>query len=187
MDLKDFLPLPWYVAGPMIGLTIPLLYYFANKPLGISYVFKQLCAFCVKNSKKVEVNQKLDYWRLFFVSGIVVAGIIHHFIIGEYSVRISEKTIDHLAQQGINHTPGFQPLSLWNIEALDSLKQWILIILGGLLIGFGTRYAGGCTSGHTIMGLSNLSPASLLATISFFIGGLISANFLLPYLNYLFQ
>jgi uncharacterized membrane protein YedE/YeeE len=57
-----------------------------------------------------------------------------------------------------------------------------MIVVGGFLVGFGTRYAGGCTSGHAIMGLSNLQWPSLVATISFMVGGFIMANLILPFI-----
>ena len=72
------------------------------------------------------------------------------------------------------------PTEMYNLEAITSLKGLILLIIGGLLVGFGTRYAGGCTSGHAITGLSSLQKPSLIAVIGFFIGGLIMTNFILP-------
>jgi len=63
---------------------------------------------------------------------------------------------------------------------LLTIKGFILIVAGGFLVGFGTRYAGGCTSGHSIMGISNLQLPSLIATCCFMIGGFIVANIFIP-------
>lgn len=74
------------------------------------------------------------------------------------------------------------PEQIFSWENLLSLKGFLMMVVGGFMIGFGSRYAGGCTSGHAISGLSNLQVPSLIATICFFIGGLIMANIILPYI-----
>jgi len=174
-------PWPWYVAGPLIGLFIPLLLIVGNKKLGISSSIKHLCAAClpVKGIPFFNYDWKKDAWNLFFVSGIVLGGIITGLATDlNYDILISEATKADLSQIGITNFSGFIPVELysWN----TSLPHLILMIIGGLFVGFGTRYANGCTSGHAIMGLSMLNVGSLVAVIGFFIGGLLMTHLLFP-------
>lgn len=183
MNTTEILPLPWYIAGPLIGITIPLLYYWVSKPLGISSSFNQFCSMTIDRKQKwVSMDLKKEKWRIFFIAGLILAGVIHQLTIGEYTLAISQGTIKRLQEMDLQQNEGFQPKEIWNSQALNSPIQWLYIALGGLLIGFGTRYAGGCTSGHTVMGISVLAPSSLLATVAFFSGGLIAAWFLIPLL-----
>jgi uncharacterized membrane protein YedE/YeeE len=97
------------------------------------------------------------------------------------NININPKTIAQLAQLGIDSPKGkLMPDALFGAQIWQSPKSILILLIGGILIGFGTRYAGGCTSGHAISGLSNLQLPSLKAVIGFFIGGLIMAHFLLP-------
>lgn len=182
----DFIqqPIPWYIAGPLIGLTIPMLYFFINKPLGISVSLKQICALCIPTTWDfLKIDNKKDGWRLFFVGGIILSGIIFALTKEPYMVELNEYTIDKLGDLGFTQNVGFVPNEWYGLDTLSNPLNWLIIMIGGFLIGFGTRYAGGCTSGHTIMGLSLLSPASLLATIGFFAGGLIGAWFIVPFIS----
>ena len=72
------------------------------------------------------------------------------------------------------------PTEIFNVESILTLKGFFFFVVGGFLVGFGTRYSGGCTSGHSIMGISNLQMPSLIATCCFMIGGFFSANILMP-------
>ncbi len=74
------------------------------------------------------------------------------------------------------------PAEIFNWPALLTFRGFFFMIFGGFLVGFGTRYAGGCTSGHAIMGLSNLQLPSLITTISFMTGGFIMANLIMPFI-----
>jgi uncharacterized membrane protein YedE/YeeE len=185
MEFLNFQPLHWYIAGPLIGLTIPLLLYFINKPLGISFTLNQLCAFCIpKKYNAFKIDKEKDGWRLYFLLGIILAGAIYFGLSQPYKIDINAATQAKLTEIGLSQQEGFLPSQIFNTN-LSSPFQWLLLIGGGFLIGFGTRYAGGCTSGHTIMGLSQLNLGSLLATIGFFIGGLIGSWFLIPYISQL--
>jgi hypothetical protein len=62
------------------------------------------------------------------------------------------------------------------------VKGFLILIGAGVLVGFGSRYAGGCTSGHGIVGLSMMATESYIAVAGFFIGGLIMTWLILPYL-----
>lgn len=182
MEILNHQPLAWYIAGPLIGLTIPLLFYFINRPLGISFTLNQLCAFCIPNKwHRFSIDKKKDGWRLYFLAGLIIAGITYFLFVPEYTININSQTASRLSEIGLSQQEGLIPPQLFELDWTNPF-QFIILIIGGLLIGFGTRYAGGCTSGHTIMGLSQLNLGSLIATIGFFIGGLIGSWFLIPYI-----
>jgi uncharacterized membrane protein YedE/YeeE len=143
-------PWPWWVSGTLIGLTVPLLYILAGKAFGISTSLQQIGAMCAPHSK-LDYLRKHDradnLWTLIFVVGIAIGAFVaSNFLSAE-------------------------PASLLP-DAFKSPAGAAKLLLGGFLIGFGTRYAGGCTSGHSITGIANLNWPSLLATICFFAGGL---------------
>jgi len=98
-------------------------------------------------------------------------------------MALSPATISDLETLGFSNIgEALLPPELFATENLGSLKNLGLLIIAGFLVGFGTRYAGGCTSGHAITGLSNLQIPSLIAVIGFFIGGLLMTHFILPLL-----
>ena len=180
MDLI-YEPWPWYVSGPLIGLFIPLLLIIGNKQLGLSSSIKHICAAClpVKKISFFNYDWKKDVWNLYLVLGVILGGVITAYVVDlNYEVLISEATKIDLSDLGITNFIGFIPVELysWN----TSLPNLLLMIAGGFLVGFGTRYANGCTSGHAIMGLSLLSVGSLVAVIGFFIGGLLMTHILFP-------
>ena len=120
-------------------------------------------------------------WNLFFVFGIFLGGAIAVNLLGNPNpVEVNPKLTTELTGYGITHYNNLVPEDIFNWHSLLTLKGFITMIIGGFLVGFGTRYAGGCTSGHAIMGLSNLQLPSLIATICFMVGGFIMANFILP-------
>lgn len=175
-------PWPWYVAGPLIGLMVPLLLILGNKTFGISSSLRHICAACLPGRIPFfQYQWKKEVWNLFLVAGIVLgAYLAAHVLTDPAPVQISPALARELNGYGITHINGLVPADLFNWQALGSLKGWILMAGGGFLVGFGTRYAGGCTSGHSIMGLSNLQWPSLVATMSFMAGGFIVANLVLP-------
>lgn len=186
MDILSFLrePWPWYVAGPLIGLFVPALLIAGNKTLGISSTFRDICAAVLPaNIEFLKYDWRAERWNLTFVLGIFLGGFLTALLLSEpgYTVGISEKTQTVLASQGVALQGGLAP-QLLSWEGLFTLRGFILIIVGGFLVGFGTRYAGGCTSGHAIMGISALQWTSLVATCCFFAGGLLMTHFLLPFL-----
>lgn len=177
-------PWAWYVAGPLIGLTVPALLIIGNKSFGISSSLRHVCASCMPaNIPFFKYDWKKEIWNLFFVFGIFIGGIIAiNLLSNPNPIEINPKLADELAGYGITNFNHLVPLDIINWQALLTLKGFFIMIVGGFLVGFGTRYAGGCTSGHAIMGLSNLQLPSLIATISFMIGGFIMANFILPFI-----
>ena len=177
-------PWAWYVAGPLIGLMVPLLLIIGNKTFGISSSLRHICAACIPAKIPFfSYEWKREAWNLFMVAGILIGGLIAGFLLmSNQPVQVNPKLAQELATYGITDYKSMVPLQLFNFPALFTLKGFILIVGGGFLVGFGTRYAGGCTSGHAIMGLSNLQLPSLIATICFMIGGFVMANLILPFI-----
>ena len=177
-------PWPWYVAGPLIGLTVPILLIIGNKSFGISSSLRHVCASCMPaNIPFFKYDWKKEIWNLFFVFGIFLGGIITFmFLTNPNPIEVNPALAAELASYGITNYDNLVPLDIMNWESLFSLKGFIIMVVGGFLVGFGTRYAGGCTSGHSIMGLSNLQIPSLIATISFMVGGFLMANLILPHI-----
>jgi len=177
-------PWPWYVAGPLIGLTVPALLLMGNKSFGISSSLRHMCAACLPaNIPFFKYDWKKEVWNLFFVGGILAGGIIATFLLGDpEQIVVHEKLKSDLVQYGITNYESMVPKDLFNWPALFTLRGFIMMVIGGFLVGFGTRYAGGCTSGHAIMGLSNLQWPSLVATCCFMAGGFIMVNLILPYI-----
>lgn len=174
-------PWPWYVAGPLIGLTVPVLLITGNKTFGISSSLRHICAACIPAGIPFfRYNWKKEIWNLVFVFGIVLGGLIAVYLLSNGNASINSRLAAQLNEYGVTDHTGMVPSELFNWNSLLSIKGFFLIGAGGFLIGFGTRYAGGCTSGHAITGLSNLQLPSLIATVSFMTGGFIMANFILP-------
>ena len=175
-------PWAWYVAGIFVGLTVPTLLIIGNKSFGISSSLRHVCAMCVP--AKIPFFQyewKKEMWNLFFVVGILLGGVIAMtFLSNPNDIQIAESLKTDLAGYGITNYSNLVPLDIMNWESLFTLKGFLLMVVGGFLVGFGTRYAGGCTSGHAIMGISNLQFSSFIATFCFMLGGFIMANWILP-------
>lgn len=177
-------PWPWYVAGPLIALVMALLLLFGRR-FGVSSNFETLCA--IGGAGKVSDYFKLDLkkngWSLIFIAGAIIGGFIGgNFLMPDQEVALAEGTVEVLESYGFTD-PGaeFLPSEIFDLEEM-TWKSWLMLILGGFLVGFGSRYAGGCTSGHAISGLSNLQLPSLIAVIGFFIGGLTVTWLIFPLL-----
>lgn len=177
-------PWPWYVAGPLIGLTVPLLLLLGNKPFGISSNLRHLCAACIPaRIPFFQYDWRKESWNLFFAGGIFLGGLIAGTgLRNPEPVQMNPALAAELATYGVQDASHLVPLELFNVHALLSLRGFLLMIVGGFLVGFGTRYAGGCTSGHAIMGISSLQWPSVVATCCFMAGGFIMANLVLPYI-----
>jgi len=175
-------PWPWYVAGPLIGLFVPLLLVFGNKNFGISSSLRHICAMCVPmDIKYFKYDWKSEKWSLFYVVGITIGGFVaSQYMMNGSKVDISAQTVQDLTALGVTDFSSFLPGDIFSWTELMTWKGFVFMVFGGFLVGFGTRYANGCTSGHSITGLSNLQFGSLVATISFFVGGLIMTHFVLP-------
>jgi len=180
----DFLsrPWPWYVGGICIGLMVPLLLIAGNRQFGMSSSLRHICAACIPTKAAYfKYDWKEHQWNLMLATGVVIGGFLAATFMGNPDpIDISVNTKASLSALGINDFSGYMPVEWFSLRSLLTLKGILLMVVGGFLVGFGTRYANGCTSGHSIMGLSLLNPGSLVATIGFFIGGLMMTHLLLP-------
>lgn len=192
MTAIEFISQPWHwaVSGAMITGVMVMLLWFGGE-FGVSSNLRTMCAIGGAGKKHdfFRFNWKDQIWNLVFIGGAVIGGFIaSHFLASPDPVQISESTTAYLETIGINapqtlaEGTGFVPEELFGTAQLFSLSNLLFLIVGGFLIGFGTRWAGGCTSGHAISGLSNLQLPSLIAVIGFFIGGLLMTWLILPQL-----
>ncbi|MDH3322736.1 MAG: YeeE/YedE family protein [Flavobacteriaceae bacterium] len=178
-------PWPWYVAGPLIALSMYLMFFFGKK-FGVSSNLETVCA--MGGAGKFVDFFKFDWrknrWNLAFVVGLILGGFIsNQWLTINDSVAINPKTINDLSEIGIyNAGASYLPDEIFGLDVLFTFKGFFILLTAGLLVGFGARYASGCTSGHGIVGLSNLSIESYIAVGGFFIGGLIMTWFILPHL-----
>ncbi|WP_025664333.1 YeeE/YedE family protein [Aquimarina megaterium] len=176
-------PWPWYVSGPLIALVLFLLL-MVGKRFGMSSNLRTICTICGagKTSDFFRFDWKAQQWNLIVVLGVIIGGFIANtFLSVDNSVSIDPKVVSDLQSKGFNSAGiEYMPDMLFSNEALTDPKILFLLIIGGLFVGFGARYAGGCTSGHAISGLSNLQLPSLIAVIGFFIGGLTMIHFIFP-------
>lgn len=173
---------PWYVAGPVIGLFVPGLLIVGNRMFGVSSNLRHLCSAILPGGVE---HFRYDWkrtglWNLLFVAGTGLGGFLASHWGGSHNIEISEQTRLALTSLGIHHFSGLAPSELFTWSALFTLKGFASVIVGGFLVGFGTAYAGGCTSGHAIAGLADLQIPSLIAVAGFFAGGLIATYFILP-------
>lgn len=176
-------PWPWYLAGPLMGATIPLLLFLGNKMLGASSSLRHLCAVLPTNLSYFHYDLRSGYWNLLFVAGVCLgATICFHYFYQVDQVAIAARTMEDLRALGLSNFQGLHPEELFGDENLLRPRTWLFTLLGGFLVGFGVRYAGGCTSGHGFMGLSQWSRASFIAILAFFTGGMFFTFFLLPYI-----
>ena len=175
-------PWPWYVAGALIGLIVPALLILGNKHFGISANLRHTCAACFPaDIKFFKYNWRKEIWNFFFVGGIIGGAMIAAYLLhNPEPIQVNANLVKELNDYGINDYSKMLPSELFSFESLFTVRGFVMLVIGGFLVGFGSRYAGGCTSGHAIMGLSDLQVPSLIATISFMIGGFIMANLLLP-------
>ncbi len=186
MSIIELIKQPWHwsVAGVIVGLTVPLLLILGNKSFGISGNLRHICAACFPgNVSFFKYDWKKEAWNLFFAAGIIIGGFVAaHFLHDPEQVAVAPALAESLSAKGITDYSELVPVQIFNLENLLTLQGLFFFVVGGFLVGFGTRYAGGCTSGHAISGLATLQWPSLVATIAFMAGGFISANLLVPIL-----
>jgi hypothetical protein len=157
-------PLAWYIAGPLLGLMVPLLLILKEKQFGISSSYRYLLSFLPSKISYFNYDRRADQWQLFFALGLIFSGFaaIQFFGFSDAMVELPSKKYE------IQYT-----------EIFD-ISNALQFFVGGILVGFGARYANGCTAGHCIMGVSQFALSSIIATICFFIGGLIGSFFVVP-------
>jgi uncharacterized membrane protein YedE/YeeE len=173
-------PWPWYVAGPIIGLMVPLMIWIGNRSFGISSNLRHLCAISQPKSIGVDFfkyNWREQNWSLIFALGAVLGGFLAGVVFANPDpIELSVGFLTKLAYWNIPIGEGFLPPVLFGLY----WQSIVIMFLGGVLVGFGTRYASGCTSGHAITGLSTMQLQSLLAVLGIFAGGMLSAHFITP-------
>lgn len=182
MDLI-YKPFPWYLSGFLIGMVMLLLIYL-GKNFGMSSNLRTACSVfgAGKCSGFFKFDRKAQRWNLVVVLGAMIGGFIAvHFLSDGSGVNINPETISQLGEMHIDAPGGkLLPDALFGMKNAFTVKGLLILLAGGFLVGFGARYAGGCTSGHAISGISNLQLPSLIAVIGFFLGGLLMAHFILP-------
>jgi uncharacterized protein len=181
-------PWHWAIAGVLIGLTVPALLILGNKKFGISSSLRHICAICLPAKINFfNYNWKNELWNLTFALGLIIGGFIAtQFLANTKPIIVAESTKVALSNFNITDYSQLMPLEIFNANNIFSLKGLVFFVFGGFCVGFGTRYAGGCTSGHSIMGMANLQWPSLVATIFFMLGGICCTHFLLPLIFKLF-
>lgn len=179
-------PWPWYVAGPAIGITVPILLLIGNKQFGVSSNLRHLCAALCPADADIDFFKydwkRAGLWNLAFIVGVFGGGLIAGTVLAGPAPDISPATRADLARLGIAGVTGIVPTQLFTWHALASVRGMAFIVGGGFLVGFGTAYAGGCTSGHAISGLADRQLPSLVAVCGFFAGGLATTYLVLPWL-----
>ena len=181
----DFIlePWPWYIGGPLITVVVFLLFYYGKK-FGVSSNLETICAIggAGKFVDFFNFDWRKNGWNLMFILGTILGGFIaYKWLTPNEVVNISAKTVQDLSEIGFaNAGSKYLPDEIFSIETMLTLKGFLILIGSGILVGFGSRYAGGCTSGHAITGLSNLEIPSIISVIGFFIGGLIMTWLLIP-------
>ncbi len=175
-------PWPWYVAGPIIGSMVPLMLIIGSKSFGVSQNLEHICA--MTQPKRINVTMfQYDWkqygWCIYFVVGVAIGGFLAVYVFEHPGViELSDATQRMLVDWGIRQGSGFYPSELYDLTPVNLF----ILAVSGILIGFGTRYASGCTSGHAITGLATLQLKSLKAVLGIFTGGIVAAHFITPYI-----
>ncbi len=178
-------PWPWYVAGPLIAFIVYLQLYFGKK-LGVSSNFKTMCS--AIGASRISDYFKIDFksksWGILFIIGIVIGGYVaSNYLSYNHKVKLNPKTVNILEDMGFEKVgEEYVPFEIYDLKGGKNTKGILILFVGGLLVGFGARYANGCTSGHAISGTANLQIPSFIALIGYFSGGLIMVHFLFPYI-----
>lgn len=175
-------PWAWYISGPLIAMVMFLLLWFGGE-FGVSSTMRTMCAVggAGKHVSFFDFDWKNQMWNIVFAIGGIIGGYLAMTLLhSPEPLEISQATVSDLQELGIAFGGNLVPLDLFSWSNLLTIKGLFVMVFGGFLVGFGARWAGGCTSGHAISGLSNLQMASLIAVIGFFIGGLIMTHLFFP-------
>ena len=175
-------PLPWYIAGPLIGLIVPALLIAGNKSFGVSSNFRHLCAAIGPCGIEFFRHdwKRTGLWNLVFLAGLFVGAALANWLAPPAAIELSPRVMAELQTLGISDFTGLAPRDVFSWSLLPTLAGFVSVIVGGFLVGFGAAYAGGCTSGHAIAGLADRQLPSLIAVCGFFAGGLAATYLVLP-------
>ena len=181
----DFIlqPWAWYVAGPVIAFVMFLLFYFGER-FGVSSNLETLCSIggAGNLADYFKIDWKENAWNLTFVAGAIVGGFLAaNYLSPSDAVALNPQTVQDLADIGIENAGAtYLPDEIFSVDTMLTFKGFSILLIAGVMVGFGSRWAGGCTSGHAIVGLSNLELPSLISVVGFFIGGLVMTWIILP-------
>lgn len=178
-------PWPWYIAGPLLGLTVPLLLLIGNKPFGASAIFRHICAMVIpkKEWKYFKYDWSKETWNFFFIAGIVIGGAIAGYLIPNIGdLKLNASLMDFYKGLGLHDFKQGVPKQIFNMDTLRNAEGIVFVIAGGFMVGFGSRYAGGDNSGHMILGVASLNKPSIITTVCFFVGGYIGAHYIIPFI-----
>jgi hypothetical protein len=148
----------WWIAGPAIGLVVVLLAWVTGKPLGVSTGYGSVCA-ATSRLAFFRAEEFDDRWRLWFIAGLPIGGIVAAVLAGTLVPTIAYGELDTLTRGSF-------------------VAKTALLFGGGLLVGAGARWAGGCPSGHSIVGIAQGAVSSVVATLGFMLGGVAVFNLL---------
>ncbi len=177
-------PWPWYTSGAAIAFIMILLLYFGES-FGVSSNLRTICTMAGAGKKVAffDFDWRTQKWNLLFIVGAILGGVISSTLLdNNQPLQLSVATVADLKELGVAFDGNLNPSQLFGLSAIFSIKGLFVLLVGGVLVGFGARYAGGCTSGHAISGLTNMQLPSLIAVVGFFIGGLAMTYFIMPYL-----
>jgi uncharacterized membrane protein YedE/YeeE len=151
-------PWPWWAAGPAIGLVVVLLAWIAGKALGVSTAYGSVCAI-TSRLPFFSAREYRETWRVWFIVGLPIGGVLAAWLAGTFMPTVAYGRMDALTHGSLAAKAG-------------------LLLAGGLLIGAGARWAGGCPSGHSIVGIAQGALSSVVATLGFMVGGVVVFNLL---------
>jgi hypothetical protein len=156
-----------YIVGAGIGVLSWITWLISNEPIGCSTSFSRIAGMIEKLFRGKKVEKKLYYqevkpeidWQMMLVIGVVIGALISSLLSGDFRLQ-------------------WIP-SVWSLTFGDNMVLRLAAgFAGGILLGFGSRWADGCTSGHGISGTMQLAVSSWISAICFFIGGILMAQLL---------